>query len=64
MEVVLLAGYAIQGSVSDSQKESGYMRIRYEIAMKAGNLQCIIPLKHLKHDILSSENKFNTPKDL
>lgn len=29
--------------------------------MKPGNLQCIL-LKHLKHDILSSENKFSTPK--
>lgn len=35
------------------------MKIKYEIAMKPGNLQ-YIPLKHLKHDILSGENKFNT----
>lgn len=46
---VLVAEYAIQESASDSQKESGYISIKYELVKKPGNpLNPIIPLKHLK----------------
>ena len=59
MEAVLVTRCAIQEHASDSQKESGHISTKYEIAAKPGNLQCI-PLKHLKH--FFGEHDFYTLK--
>lgn len=70
MEAVLVTRCAIQEHASDSQKESGHISTKYEIAAKPGNLQCI-PLKHFfgEHDfymhwVLQVKNKANLATDL